>query len=67
MLLTKIMASLEPGTNYFSKLMLKLEFGQMWEIVSKYKHSRKKSLSKKKKKRAFKTKSTFRTALDNNF
>lgn len=36
----KIMVSLEPGTNYFSKLMLKLELGQMGGTVRKYTHNR---------------------------
>lgn len=48
---TKIMGSLESGTNYFSKLMLKLEFGQMGGIVSKYKHSRKIEIFKWEKKK----------------
>lgn len=53
---TKIMGSLEPGTNYFSKLMLKLEFGQMGGILSKYNYSRKIEIFKwKKKKKALKS------------
>lgn len=31
---TKFMGNLEPGTNYFRNLKLKLEFGQMGGIVS---------------------------------
>lgn len=45
----KIMGSLEPGTSYFSKLMLKLEFGQMGGIISEYKHSRKTKIFNKTK------------------